>query len=119
MNNYKRFDIVLADLGSVDNAEQGIQTGKRPVVIVQNDIGNLKSPTTIVIPLSKVHKAPNMPTHSLIRKGRGKGLHQDSMLLGECVKQISKKRIIQYLGSITDKKEQEEVRRVYLANFGD
>ena len=41
------------------------------------------------------------------------------MLLGECIRQISEKRIIQYLGAITDKFEQEEVRRVYLANFGD
>ena len=116
-NSYKKFDIVLCDFGKdVVGSEQG---GIRPSIIIQNDRGNKCSATTIVLPLSSKHKNLNQPTHSLIRKGRGKGLNQDSMLLGECVKQISEKRIIQYLGSITDKHEQAEVKRVYLANFGD
>ena len=118
-NNYKRFDIVLADLGDEEHAIGSEQSGIRPALIVQNDRGNIHSSCTIVIPLSSKVKNLNMPTHSLIRKGRGKGLHQDSILLGECIKQISEKRIIQYLGSITDKEEQAEVKRVYLANFGD
>ena len=117
-NNYDKFDIVLVDYGS-DNigSEMG---GLRPSVIIQNSKGNRFSSTTIVLPLtSQIQKKVTLPTHSLIKKGRGKGLNQDSMLLGECIKQISEKRIIQYLGSITDKHEQAEVKRVYLANFGD
>ena len=116
-NNYKKFDVVMVDFGTdVIGSEQGF---KRPALIVQNDRGNIYSSCTIVIPFSSKLKNLNQPTHSLIRKGKGKGLHQDSMLLGECIKQISKKRIIQYLGSITDKYEQAEVKRIYLANFGD
>ena len=71
------------------------------------------------MPLSSRIKNPKQPTHTLIRKGKDKGLTCDSMLLGECMRQISEKRIKKYLGSITDIDEQQEIRRVYYANFGE
>ena len=116
-NNYKRFDVVMVDFGTdIVGSEQG---NRRPALIIQNNQGNLYSSYTIVIPFSSQLKKLNQPTHALVRKGKEKGLTKDSVLLGECIRQISEKRIIQYLGAITDKFEQEEVKRVYLANFGD
>ncbi len=115
--SFKRFDIVLVDFGlNVIDSEQG---GIRPAVIIQNDIGYLYSSTAIVMPLTKQIKNLNQPTHTLIEKGIDKGLVEDSMVLGECMRQISEKRIIKYLGCISDGKEKKEIKRVYDANFGE
>lgn len=87
----KRYDIVQADLSGAVGSEQG---GIRPVLVIQNDIGNFYSSTTIVIPFStKVYKNPNQPTHTLIRKSVTTGLRMDSMLLGEQMRVISNQRI--------------------------
>ena len=112
----RRYDIVQADLGQVVGFEQG---GIRPVLIIQNDIGNIHSCTTIVIPLSSRLKSLNQPTHTLIRKSIDTGLRTDSVLLGEQMRVISNQRIIKKIGSVTDKNEQREIRRVYEANFGE
>ena len=114
-DKFKRFDIILVDFGN--SAIGSEQTGIRPAVIIQNDIGNTHSPTTIVMPLTTHIKRLAQPTHALLGKGADKGLLQDSMVLGECLRQISKKRIVRYLGKITDSKEKSEIRRVYDANF--
>ena len=87
----RRYDIVQADLGQVVGSEQG---GIRPVLIIQNDIGNIYSCTTIVIPLSSRLKSLNQPTHTLIRKSIDTGLKTDSVLLGEQIRVISNQRII-------------------------
>ncbi len=109
----KRYDIVQADLSGTIGSEQG---GIRPVLIIQNDIGNLHAPTTIVIPFStKVFKNPNQPTHTLIRKSADTGLKMDSVLLGEQMRVISNKRIKKKIGTVTSKSERDEIRRVYNA----
>lgn len=116
-NNYKRFDVVLVNFGTdVIGSEQGYI---RPALIIQNDNGNMVSPCTIVIPFSSHLKKLKQPTHTLVKRGKSKGLKKDSVLLGECIRQISEERILQYLGSITDEFEKSEVKRVYLANFGE
>lgn len=113
----KRYDIVQADLSGTIGSEQG---GIRPVLIIQNDIGNLHSPTTIVMPFStKVFKNPNQPTHTLIKKSADTGLKMDSVLLGEQMRVISSQRIKKKLGCVTNEKERKEIRRVYDANFGE
>lgn len=111
----KRYDVVLVNFGNGLDSEQ---SGIRPAIIVQNNIGNYFSKTTIVIPLTTQYKKPNQPTHTLIKKGHKKGLVKDSVVLGECIRQVSEKRIKKVLGKITDKNEQKEIRRVYEANFG-
>ena len=113
----KRFDIVQVNLsGTIDNEQGGI----RPAIVIQNDVGNLHSHTTIVMPMStKIYKNPNQPTHTLIRKSIDTGLRTDSVLLGEQMRVISNQRIIKKIGSVTDKNEQREIRRVYAANFGE
>lgn len=113
----KRYDIVQADLSGTIGSEQG---GIRPVLIIQNDVGNKCSPTTIVMPFStKIFKNPNQPTHTLIKKNADTGLKMDSILLGEQMRVISNQRIKKKIGTVTDKNEREEIRRVYNANFGE
>lgn len=113
----KRYDIVQADLSGTIGSEQG---GIRPVLIIQNNVGNLYSPTTIVMPFStKVFKNPNQPTHTLIRKSADTGLKMDSILLGEQMRVISNERIKKKIGVVTDENEKNEIRRVYNANFGE
>lgn len=115
--DFKRYDIVQADLSGTIGSEQG---GIRPVLIIQNDIGNLYSPTTIIMPLStKILKNTNQPTHTLIKKSADTGLKMDSVLLGEQMRVISNKRIKKKIGTVTDEFEKNEIRRVYNANFGE
>ncbi len=109
----KKYDIVQADLSGTVGSEQG---GIRPVLVIQNDIGNLHSPTTMVIPFStKVFKNPNQPTHTLIKKSADTGLKMDSILLGEQMRVISNKRIKKKIGVVTNISEKQEIRRVYNA----
>ena len=92
MDEYKQFDIVYADLsgkGTIGSEQKGI----RPVIIIQNDTGNIHSPTVLVMALTKELKKANQPTHYIIRKNNANGLKFDSMVLGETITQISKQRI--------------------------
>ena len=112
----KRYDIVQADLSGAVGSEQG---GIRPVLIIQNNKGNLYSTTTIVMPFSTQIKNLKQPTHTLIKKSASTGLKRDSILLGEQVRAISSQRIIKRIGAVTDEKERKQIRRVYEANFGE
>ena len=113
----RRYDVVMADLGMTVGSEQG---GKRPVIIIQNDVGNIHSTTTIVIPLSrKVQKNPTQPTHTLLRKNEENGLKEDSIVLGEQVRVISSQRILWKIGCITNKEDKNAIRKAYEANFGE
>lgn len=112
----RRYDIIEVDLSGAIGSEQG---GIRPALIIQNDIGNLHSPTTIVMPFStKIFKNPNQPTHTLIKKSADTGLKMDSVLLGEQMRVISNKRVKRKIGTVTNENEKKEIRRVYNANFG-
>lgn len=113
----KRFDIILVNFGNdVIDSEQG---GIRPAIIIQNDKGNLHSSTTIVMPLTSSLKNMNQPTHTLLKRDCFNGLKCDSLVLGECLRQISEKRIKKYLGKISSEIEKKEIKRVYDANFGE
>lgn len=113
----KTFDIVLVNFGDEPiGVEQG---GIRPAIIIQNNSGNIHSLSTIVMPLTKQIKNIHQPTHTLIGKGNKTGLKYDSMVLGECVRQISEKRILEYLGCISKIEEKREIKRAYDANFGE
>lgn len=85
----KRGDIFIADLSPVSGSEQG---GLRPVVILQNNVGNKYSPTTIVACVtSKLQKA-KLPTHIELEK-KECNLKQDSLLLCEQIRTIDKLRL--------------------------
>lgn len=94
---FRRGDLYIADLGNPEGSEQG---GVRPVVILQNDVGNLHSPTITIAPLtSKTEKKKHQPTHYYIRKA--KGLDRPSTVLAEHIDTIDKKRILRYLGKVS------------------
>lgn len=113
---YRKYDVVRVDFGDIVLA--GEQGGIRPAVIVQNNLGNLHSGTTLVIPFTSQPRSLTQSTHSFFRANKQYGLKLDSYLLGESMKSISELRIIEKLGTITKKEDKDEVRRVYFANWG-
>lgn len=96
---YRRGDIYYADLNPVCGSEQG---GLRPVVVIQNNIGNKHAPTLIVAMVTtKTTKKANLPTHYLIRNNDA--FTEPSIVLLEQIRTIDKKRIKSYLGKTTEK----------------
>jgi len=94
-NNPRFGDIYLAELIGGEN----IQSGVRPVVIAQNNVGNQHSTTVEVIPMSsRVHKARYMPTHVLIHPSSENGLRHMSIVLAEQVVTINKKSLKGFMG---------------------
>jgi mRNA interferase MazF len=94
----KKGDIFFADLSPVIGSEQG---GVRPVLIVQNDIGNKYSPTVIVAAVtSQINKA-KLPTHVEIG-ALGHGLNKDSVVLMEQLRTIDKKRLKEKIGRVDE-----------------
>lgn len=97
MNNkiiVKRGDIFYADLSPVIGSEQG---GVRPVLVIQNDVGNKYSPTIIVAAITSQMKKAKLPTHLEIDAGNF-GLIKDSVLLLEQIRTIDRKRIRDKIG---------------------
>jgi len=94
----KRGEIYLADLSPVVGSEQG---GQRPVLIVQNDIGNKYSPTVIVVAITAQITKSKLPTHVEL-PAKGNGLNKDSVILGEQIRTIDKKRLMQQIGALSD-----------------
>ena len=93
------------------------QSGIHPYIIIQNNIGNKHCPTVLGMSLTSVLKKEYMPTHCIIHKTEQNGLKHDSMLLGETLTQISKERIINKIGSITEENTQNDILNVYIANI--
>ena len=94
----KRGDIFYADLSPVVGSEQG---GTRPVLVVQNDVGNKFSPTVIVAAItSQINKA-KMPTHIEI-SANDFGLAKDSVILLEQIRTIDKRRLKEKIGRLND-----------------
>ena len=95
----KRGDNYYADLSPVVGSEQG---GVRPVLIIQNDIGNKYSPTVIATAItSQINKA-KMPTHIELDANEY-GLSKDSVVLAEQIRTIDKKRLKEKIGHLDDK----------------
>lgn len=94
----KRGDIYYADLSPVVGSEQG---GVRPVLIIQNDVGNKYSPTVIATAItSQINKA-KMPTHIELDANEY-GLSKDSVVLAEQIRTIDKKRLKEKIGHLDD-----------------
>ncbi len=92
----KRGEIYYADLSPVVGSEQG---GMRPVLIVQNDVGNKYSPTVIAAAItSQINKA-RLPTHIEL-EARVYGLTKDSVVLLEQIRTIDKRRLKEKMGRI-------------------
>ncbi|MBO5930459.1 MAG: type II toxin-antitoxin system PemK/MazF family toxin [Clostridia bacterium] len=109
----KRGDIFYADLSPVVGSEQG---GVRPVLVVQNDIGNKFSPTVIVAAItSQINKA-KLPTHIEIC-ANDFGLAKDSVILLEQVRTIDKKRLREKIGKLDDA-QMDRVSEAMAISFG-
>ena len=95
----KRGDMFYADLSPVVGSEQG---GIRPVLIIQNDLGNKHSPTTIVLPITKrVEQRLYIPTHIRI-KPFGK-MKYEATIMAEQIKIIDKRRLINFIDKLPKK----------------
>lgn len=109
----KRGDIYYADLSPVVGSEQG---GIRPVLIVQNDVGNKYSPTVIAAAItSQINKA-KMPTHIEI-DALEYGLAKDSVILLEQIRTIDKRRLKEKIGRL-DEVLMEKVNDALVISFG-
>ena len=100
MKDIKRGQIYYADLSPVIGSEQG---GMRPVLIIQNDIGNRYSPTVIAAIITSRKTKANIPTHCWLNKGEG-GLVCESMVELEQVRTIDKKRLKQLMGQLSNER---------------
>ncbi len=96
--NIRRGDIYYADLSPVVGSEQG---GLRPVLIVQNDVGNKYSPTVIAAAITSKMTKAKLPTHIGIF-GEKVGLSKDSVILLEQIRTIDKTRLKEKMGHLDD-----------------
>ena len=94
----KRGDIYYANLSPVVGSEQG---GLRPVLVIQNDIGNKYSPTVIVAAITSQIEKAKLPTHVELMAGEG-SLERDSVILLEQIRTIDKRRLREHMGHLDD-----------------
>ena len=94
----KRGEIYYADLSPVVGSEQG---GLRPVLIIQNDIGNRYSPTVIAAALTSRMSKTHLPTHIDIYADKA-GLAKDSVILLEQIRTLDKRRLKEKMGHLDD-----------------
>ena len=109
----KRGELYLADLSPVVGSEQG---GVRPVLVIQNDIGNKYSPTIIVSAItSRLYKA-KLPTHIAL-DAENYGLNKDSIILLEQIRTIDKLRLKEKIGELSSL-TMKEVDKALLISLG-
>jgi mRNA interferase MazF len=117
---FKKYDVLYANFDGNIGSEQG---GVRPAIVIQNNVGNKYSPTLMVLKMTSEYKKEDLPTHLLIEANRDNGLKLDSMLLAEQIMTIDKSRVIDKVGSITDREIQREVFKRFLVSatygYGD
>lgn len=113
MNNIRRGDIFYADLSPVVGSEQG---GLRPVLIIQNDIGNKYSPTVIAAAITSRMGKTRLPTHIDIFAEKA-GLAKDSVILLEQIRTLDKRRLKEKMGHLDDMM-MSEVNAAIAVSFG-
>ncbi len=94
----KRGEIYYAELNPVVGSEQG---GTRPVLVIQNDIGNQFSPTTIIAAITSQIAKAKLPTHVEVRAKRS-GLERDSVILTEQIRTVDKSRLKEKVAVLDD-----------------
>ena len=110
----KRGDMFYADLSPVIGSEQG---GIRPVLIIQNDLGNKYSPTVIAAAITSQTNKTKLPTHIEIRENTN-GLKNNSVVLVEQIRTIDKSRLKEKIGHIDDNKIINELNNALGISFG-
>ena len=109
----RRGDIYYADLSPVVGSEQG---GIRPVLIVQNDVGNRHSPTVIAAAITSRINKNRLPTHIEV-DAQSYGLARDSIVLLEQIRTLDKRRLKERMGHL-DREAMERVDRAISISFG-
>lgn len=109
----KRGELYYADLSPVVGSEQG---GVRPILIVQNDIGNKYSPTVIAAAITSKMTKAKLPTHIELNGGTY-GLPKDSVILLEQIRTLDKRRLREKIGELTEK-EMQKVNDGLLISLG-
>lgn len=109
----KRGDIYYADLSPVVGSEQG---GLRPVLIIQNDVGNRYSPTVIAAAITSRMGKTRLPTHIDVYADRA-GLAKDSVILLEQIRTLDKRRLKEKMGHLDDSLMR-EVNTAIAVSFG-
>jgi mRNA interferase MazF len=107
----KRGELYYATLDPVIGSEQG---GKRPVLILQNDIGNKHSPTVVVAAITSRLGKAKLPTHVNLSSEK---LSKDSIVLLEQIRTIDKSRLVEYIGEVTID-EMERIEHALLVSIG-
>ena len=110
----KRGDMFYADLSPVVGSEQG---GIRPVLIIQNDLGNKYSPTVIAAAITSQTGKTKLPTHIEIDSNLC-GLKSNSVVLAEQIRTIDKSRLKERIGHIDDEKVINKVNNALGVSFG-
>lgn len=113
LTQIKRGDIYYADLSPVVGSEQG---GVRPVLIVQNDLGNKHSPTVIAAAITSKLGKTELPTHIRV-DAADYGLSRDSVILLEQVRTLDKRRLREKMGHL-DTSAMNEVDHALSVSFG-
>ena len=109
----RRGEIYYADLSPVVGSEQG---GVRPVLIVQNDVGNRFSPTVIAAAITSQHDKADLPTHIEV-DAQGRGLVKDSVILLEQGRTLDKHRLREKMGKL-DRASMDRVDHALSISFG-
>ena len=110
----KRGDMFYADLSPVIGSEQG---GIRPVLIIQNDLGNKYSPTVIAAAITSQTNKTKLPTHIEI-DGENQGLKNNSVILTEQIRTIDKSRLKEKIGHINDENVMNKINSALGVSFG-
>jgi mRNA interferase MazF len=109
--------------GNIRKDDGSIQSGYRPMYIIQNNVGNRYSPTVTVLPITSKLKYINQPTHTLIVADKENGLEKDSVILAEQITTINKTDIVKKVGRISDRSIQKRIFKCFLNiaayGFGD
>ena len=113
MMELKRGELYYADLSPVVGSEQG---GVRPVLIVQNDIGNKYSPTVIVSAITSRLTKAKLPTHVELKSGDA-GLNKDSVVLLEQLRTLDKRRLKERIGEMSES-NMKKVNKALLVSLG-
>lgn len=109
----KRGEIYYADLSPVVGSEQG---GLRPVLIIQNNVGNRYSPTVIAAAITSQHDKAKLPTHIQVAADSS-GLQKNSIVLLEQVRTLDKRRLKEKMGDL-DLESMNRVNRALSISFG-
>ncbi len=110
----KRGDMFYADLSPVIGSEQG---GIRPVVIIQNDMGNMHSPTVIAAAITSQMGKNKLPTHIEIGP-QNTNLKSESLVLAEQIRTIDKSRLKEKIGHIDDEGVMKKINSALGVSFG-